>query len=201
MLGGRNPFMHKAAEAIGDVLEPHLDSLNWVNSVEILKTKKSLKHNTRPMADAGIVSVVSIGLCIFLVQWAGGKVLDEIYEEKLKDPLFNTLQSALKKMGLSSDQRLEYQHIVSFDDIDTTIVIRLLLNDEEELKVSLDQLKYAHNLANKWLEQDDRKPPLICYEIQDGKCTLEPILYDSLEDIRKVERDKVIRKIMGDRKI
>lgn len=197
-IGGQNPYMRAAIDAIGSELDPVLANTDWEESSEPMKSNKALYLNTRPTMDAGIVSGVAIGLCLFIGGWAGNKLLDEIYEEKLREPLFRLLGEAFRKANLPPNKRLEYQHVVTFEDIGLTILVRLLLNHENEIPESLNQMTHVHKLATEWIEKKGKGAPIHCYVISDGKCNVEPLFYSSLEEVKREERDRVIRKIMGD---
>lgn len=196
-VGGQTPYMHAAIDAIGSELDPVLANTDWEESSEPMKSNKTLYLNTRPTADAGIVSGMAIGLCLFVGGWAGNKLLDEIYEEKLREPLSRMLGKAFKKAKLPPNKRLEYQHVVTFKDIDVTILVRLLLNHENDIPESLGQMTHVHKLASEWVENKGKGAPIHCYVISDGKCNLEPLFYNSLEEVKHEECDRVIRNIIG----
>lgn len=197
-VGGQNPYMRAAIDAIGSELDPVLANTDWKESSEAMKTNKALYLNTRPTMDAGIVSGVAIGLCLFVGGWAGNKLLDEIYENKLREPLSRLLGAAFRKTNLPPNKRLEYQHVVTFEDIGLTILVRLLLNHENEVPESLNQMTHVHKLASDWIEKKGKGAPIHCYVVSDGKCNVEPLFYNSLEEVKHEERDRVIRKIMDD---
>jgi hypothetical protein len=197
-LVGQNPYMRAAIDAIGSELDPVLANTDWQESSEPMKSNKALYLDTRPTMDAGIASGLVVGLCLFVGGWAGNKLLDEIYEEKLREPLLRLLRKTIQKANLPPNKRLEYQHVVTFNDLGLTILVRLLLNHEKEIPESLGQLVCVHNLASDWIEKNGKGAPIHCYVVADGKCNVEPYFYNSLAEIQREERAHVIRKIMGD---
>ncbi|MEW8053271.1 MAG: hypothetical protein AB2809_23190 [Candidatus Thiodiazotropha sp.] len=197
-VAGQNPFMRAAIDAIGSELDPVLANTDWQESSEPMKSNKALHLDTRPTMDAGMVSGLVIGLCLFVGGWAGNKLLDEIYQEKLREPLLRLLREAFKNAKLPSNKRLEYQHVVTFNDIGVTILIRLLLDHEDEISESLEQMTHVHKLASEWIEKNGKGAPIHCYVVADSKCNVEPQFYNSLEEVKREEYDRVIRKLMGD---
>jgi hypothetical protein len=197
-LSGQNPYMRAAIDAIGSELDPVLANTDWQESSEPMKSNKALYLDTRPTMDAGIASGLIVGLCLFVGGWAGNKLLDEIYEEKLREPLLRLLRKTFQKANLPPNKRFEYQHVVTFNDIGLTILVRLLLNHEKEIPESLGQLVHVHKLASDWIEKNGKGAPIHCYVVADGKCNVEPKFYNSLAELQREERDRVIRKIMGD---
>lgn len=189
--------MRIAIDTIGSELEPVLADSDWQESSEPMKANKALYIDTRPTMDAGLVTGAIIGLCVFVGAWAGNKLLDEIYEEKLKEPLHRLLSEAFNKANFPSNKRLEYQHVVTFNDIGLTILVRLLLNDKSEITESLGQMMHVHKLASEWIENNGKGAPIHCYVISDGKCNIEPRFYNSLDEVKREEREQVIKKIMG----
>ncbi|MCL4758156.1 MAG: hypothetical protein KJZ96_07385 [Rhodocyclaceae bacterium] len=197
-LSGQSPYMRVAIDAIGSELDPVLVDTDWHESSEPMKSNKALHLDSRPTMDAGIASGLIVGLSLFVGGWAGNKLLDEIYEEKLRGPLLRLLSKIFQKAMLPSCKRIEYQHVVTLNDIGLTVLVRLLLSNEKEIPESLDRLAYVHKLASDWIEKNGKCAPIHCYVIADGRCNVEPNLYNSLAEIQREERGRVIRKIMGD---
>lgn len=194
IVAGQSQSMRAAIDAIDSELDPVLVNTDWQESSEPIKSNKALHLDTRPTA--GIGSGLIVGLCLFVGGWAGNKLLDEIYE-KLREPLLRLLSKIFQKAKLPSNTRLEYQHVVTFNDIGVTVLIRLLLTQENEIRESLGQLVHVHELASDWIEKNGKGAPIHCYVVANGKCNVEPQFYNSLAEVQREERDCVISKIMG----
>ena len=161
---------------------------------------QSLYMDTRPKADAGTVSGVVIGISLFVSAWAGKKVLDEFYEIKLRPKLVQLFSRILRKSDFPQGKGLEYQQLVTFEDLGLTVVIRLLLNKENEIEESPNLLLSIHKLAADWIDKNGKKAPIHCYVVENGKSNIKPLFYSSLGEIKKEEREKVLRKVIGGNK-
>lgn len=198
--GGQAPFLRVGIDAMAEEIEPLFETTDWEYSKDLLRTNQSLLIDARPTADAGIVSGVVVGVCLFVGAWAGEKLLDEFYEAKLRPSLAQLLSKIFRKSNLPPGKGVEYQQLVTFEDIELTVVIRLLLKDDKEISDSLNLLLHIHNLAANWIKENGKKAQIHCYVVENGKSNVEPLLYGSLAEIQKEEREKVLRKIIGGKK-
>jgi hypothetical protein len=199
-VGGQNPFLRVGIDTIAEEIEPLFEATDWEYSKELMKNNQSLYIDTRPTADAGTVSGVVIGVCLFVGAWVGEKLLDEFYEAKLRPRLVQLLSKILRKSNFPPGKGLEYQQLVTFEDLGLTVIIRLLLKQENEIEESLNLLLHTHKLAADWIEKNGKKAPIHCYIVENGKSNIEPLFYSSLEEIKKEEREKVLRKVIGGNK-
>ena len=200
LLKGQNSYMRAAIDAIGAELDPLLSTSDWEESSDALKAKRALQIDTRPTMDAGVISVLGIGLVLFVGNWAGNKLLDELYEQKLKEPVGKVLDKIFREKNVPENKSIEYQQLVSFDDIGVTILIRVPIGSRGEIKEALDSVLCVHKIAADWINEHGKSAEIHCYLLKDGSCNLEPMLYSSLAEIQVEERTKVIREMMGDRK-
>lgn len=199
-VGGDYPFFRVSIEAFGEEIEPLFEATDWEYSRDLMKNNQALYIDTRPKADVGTVSAVVIGISLFVAAWAGQKVLDEFYELKLRPNLFRLLSKIFRRSNFPQGKRLEYQQLVTFEDLELTVIIRLLLKEEKEIEESLNLLLPIHKCAAEWIEKNGKKAPIHCYVVENGKSNIEPLFYKSLAEIKKEERYTVLRNLIGGKK-
>lgn len=200
LLKGQNTFMKIALNAIDSELHPILTATDWEESSEDLKSSKALNINMHPTMAAGSISILGIGLVLFVGNWGGNKLLDEIYESTLKEPVTNLLNKIFSESKIPKNKLIEYQQLVTFEDLDLTILIRLPVKRKEEISQSLGKLINIHKLAAEWINTNGRGAAIHCYLVENGTCNIEPVFYDSLEQIEQEGKTQVIRKIMKGKK-
>ena len=199
-VGGQNPFLRIGIDIFGEEIKPLFDASNWEYSRDLMKNKQTLYIDTRPTADAGTISGVVFGVSLFVSAWTGGKILDEFYDSKLRPAIVQLLSKMFKRSKFPQGKGIEYQQLVTFEDLGLTVVIRLLLKDENEIEESLKLFLPVHRSAAEWIEENGRKAPIHCYIVENGKSNIEPLFYGSLEEIKKEERNKVLKKVIDGKK-
>lgn len=186
-LEGQSHFMRPAAEILGEIAEPFFETEGWVYDRDYFERIPALYQNKRPTALAGL-EVAGVVMC-FIGTYFATKVFDEIYERTLKRPLGAQLDKLLRTIDLATGKVIEYRDIIYLEDINLVVVIRAIASKDcgEELQRYVMQ---AHRVAHSYIEHNGCKAAIHCHKIEDGKISLEPELFSTLEEIKQSERTK-----------
>ncbi|KAF2390794.1 hypothetical protein [Pseudomonas frederiksbergensis] len=187
-LEGHSRFISEASTIREDLLEPLLENDEWEYSSRSFENIPSLKLDFRPKALGGLE--VAGAVMLFLGTCFAKKVFDEFYDRLLKRPVGEMVDMIIKKVKLPDHAYLEYRDIVYFEDIDTSVVIRLLLKTTEGIDVD-SLLLEGHKAAHEYLEAHGKKAEIHCHKIVDGKLDVNPGFFSSLDHIKASDREQL----------
>lgn len=187
MLGGSQPYLKDAIEPIFSNLKPAIESQGWEQSSEEMETQPALFVDRELKAHGTIVTTLVYGAVFFVASWAGNKVLDQFFTEKLQEISNKVASVLLKKFNLNSNKIIEVRHIVWYKDIELAIVLRMKIKNENQIKENSNALIQAHRNASSWFEANGKQAPVHCYIIKDGKSNIEPLLYQSIQEMDDIE--------------
>lgn len=184
-LEGNSRFISEVTTIRENLLEPLLEGEEWEYSSMSFQTIPSLRLDLRPKAFGGLE--VAGTVILFLGTCFAKKVFDEFYDRLLKRPVGVMVDTIIKNVKLPDHAYLEYRDIVYFEDIDTSVVIRLLLKTTEGIDID-SLLLEGHKAAHQYLEAHGKKAQIHCHKIVDGKLDIHPAFFTSLDHIKA--RDK-----------
>lgn len=118
------------------------------------------------------------------------KIFDEVYERTLKRPIGAQLDKLLTTIKISSGKTVEYRDIIYLEDIDLVVVIRAVAKTDCGSMVQ-EQVMQAHRVAHGYIEQHGRKASIHCHTIVEGRVTIEPELFSTLDEIKQHDRAKL----------
>jgi len=131
----------------------------------------------------GTETAVAVGIVLFVGSWFAKKILDEIYDIKLKPIIRNVIQKAdeivisgARKRGLSFVVGIHHQ------DKQTLVLVVLKTKEKNELLGNLETIRNVHAAARQNVEQSKYDAPLHLYVIEDGKVNVEPIQLRSMQE-------------------
>jgi hypothetical protein len=201
LLGGRNPFFRNAIDPLHELFKPTLVDEGWeIIDGDDVDAVPALHISRQITADATVVATLVVGVIVFISSWAGEKILDRFFEKKLQKAVNNLLSKIDRGSNFSEDQVIEYQHVVWYEDIELGVVLRLRVKNSDTEKYN-DALLQAHRCASSWINSQGRQAPIHAYIIEDGKCNLEPKLYQSLQHMEDEERRENRRRIVSEFKL
>ena len=201
-LGSEGPskFLHLVADNFTEISNQFADSEQLKLDSHYFMRIPALQQSRVPMAfgaveTAGAV-VIFIGTCF------AKKIFDEVYERTLKRPIGTYLDSIFKTGKLAKDAKIEHREIIHFEDIDLTVVIRAFVDEQTTLTIE-QQILRTHQVVHEYIERNGRKAPIHCYEIRDGALGLDPLLFQSLQDLKQNDAMKtklIVHKMLSERK-
>lgn len=187
---GNAYFMRAAAEAQEEVMEPFFEGAGWEYAPHFFRNLPALKQQHRPMAFGGLeifgTFVVFIGSCF------AKKIFDEVYDRTLKRPIAAQLDKFFSKAQVPKGKLLEYRDVVYLQDIELAVVIRTLIDQNDTKTVERDLLN-GHRTAYAYVEANGKKAPIHCHTVLNGQVSPEPLLFDSLAQIKEHDKANVRR--------
>lgn len=183
---GNSRFIRASADAFESVLEEYFCGGAWSQDSSLPRRVPSLVQSERPRA-LGAAEVAG-AFVVFIATCFGKKIFDEFYERLLKRPLAPFLDQLCRNEAVSAKGSVEIRDVVYLSDIDTTVVVRAVVTSETAAETARLFLQ-AHRVAHAYLVQHGRKAPLHCHTIGDGKVSIEPELFLSLEHLARAARE------------
>lgn len=185
---GNAYFMRAAAEAQEEILEPFFGNPGWEFAPNFFSALPSLNQQHRPTAFGGLeifgTFVLFIGSCFTK------KIFDEIYERTLKRPIAAQLDKFFSITTVPDDKVLEYRDVIYFQDIDLVIVIRTLIDKNNTKAVESDLLS-GHRTAHSYVQTNGKKAAIHCHTVVNGLVRQEPLLFNSLAEIREHDKARI----------
>jgi hypothetical protein len=187
-LEGSLHFIRSAAEAQGEVMEPFFDDGSWEYAPEFFQEIPALYRNQRPMALGGVelfgIVVCFIGTCF------AKKIFDEVYERTLKRPIGAQLDKFFATAVIPVGKSIEYRDVIYLEDIDLVVVVRALAEPDATSSLQASVMQ-AHLVAHSYIEKNGRKASIHCHKVANGVVSLEPELFNTLEEIKQHDRNQV----------
>lgn len=191
---GNSHFLSAVIESLDGTLEEYFsETEDWKNDREFFSKVPALTRDVRPRAFGG--GEIVGAFMLFVVTCFGKKVFDEFYERLLKRPLAPFFDKLCRSGGSSSDQPIEFIDIAYLQDIDLVVVIRVLVT-ADTAKDTAALVVEAHRVAHSYIEHNGRKAPVHCHTITEGKVSLEPVLYRSLEHQAQATRPNCPHRVL-----
>lgn len=179
---GSSKFFRVTADAHDEFLQPFFDSENWEYTKELPSADPALQMDRNPQANAGL-AVLGV-ISIFISTKFAEKIFDEVYERTGKRPIGNFLDYLFRKMKPEAGSRIEYRDTIRFEDLNLVVVVRAFVTQQSAENVH-SLILLGHRMAHEFIQQNGRKSPVHCYTIRDGRISLEPELFESLEEIKQ----------------
>jgi hypothetical protein len=169
-------------------------SIPLASNIETMADDAGLKH--RPLPDNGVFTINSnpraictegaaaVGILLFVGSWFASKILDEIYEIKLKPIIRKVIQKA-DEIELFSSKKHTFSFIVGihYEDQGKLVIVALKTNKKNDLLENLEFINNFHTIALRNIEQTSDELPIHLYIVEDGKANQEPIRLNNLQEM------------------
>lgn len=185
---GPSYFLRLALGIQATVVEPFFDGHDWQYDHEYFTRVPALYQSRQPTALGGL-EVAGIVIC-FIGTCFAKKIFDEIYERTLKRPIGAQLDRLFTNVEIPLGKMIEFRDIIYLEDINLVIVIRAIAAKDSGDFLQ-KQVMEAHRIAHGYIEQYGRKAPIHCYKIIQGKISIEPEFFHTLEQIKQYDRAEV----------
>jgi hypothetical protein len=133
------------------------------------------------------VAEVAGTFVLFLGTCLAKKVFDEFYDRLLKRPLAPFLDRLCRSEHLPKESAVTIRDVVHLEDIDLVVVIEATTTADSSVETARLVLQ-AHRVAHSYIEAHGRKAPVHLHRVHEGKVSLEPELFISLEQRSAVQR-------------
>ena len=137
--------------------------------------------DARPKA-IGTETAAAVGVLLFVVSWLASKILDEIYDIKLKPIIRNLIQRADDIVIFGSKKRaLSFVIGVYHKDREKLVLVALKGTEKVDILGKLDMIKNVHMVARQNMEKPEYEASLHLYIIEGGEVNVEPIQLSNLQ--------------------
>lgn len=191
-LGGQTHQILRFLEAFDEELRPHFQETGITEAEDSVAKRQELTFKTTATADAG-ASTFIVGLVLFALAWAGNQALDELFEEKFKENLRKLINKARNNIPLNRKETIEYRSILCRAGDYPTVVVRMVVCDDDTLSELANSIKLAHENAEYWISKNGKQAEIHCYTVANGQCNLEPVLLKNIQELDEKKRKAVVR--------
>lgn len=191
-IGGQSHQILRFLEAFDEELLPHFQEVGITEAEDSIAKRQELTFKTTATADAG-ASTYIVGLVLFALAWAGNQVLDELFEEEFKECLRKLIDKARNNIPLDRKETIEYRSILCRSGDYPTVVVRMIVSDDDTLAELANSIRSAHENAERWIARNGKKSAIHCYTVANGQCNLEPVLLKNIKELDEKKRRAVVR--------
>jgi hypothetical protein len=191
-IGGQSHQILRFLEAFDEELRPHFQEAGITEAEGSVAKRQELTFKTTATADAGASTFIG-GLVLFALAWAGNQVLDELFEEKFKESLRKFIDKARNNIPLNRKETIEYRSILCRPGEFPTVVVRMIVSEDDTLAELANSIKAAHENAENWIVKNGKQAAIHCYTVSNGQCNLEPVLLKNIKELGERKRRTIVR--------
>jgi len=137
--------------------------------------------DARPKA-IGAEAAAAAGILLFGGSWLASKILDEIYDIKLKPIIRNLIEKADEIVIFGSKKHaLSFVIGVYHKDRNILILVALKGTEKADILSKLEMIKSVHMVARQNMEKPEYRASLHLYIIEGGEVNIEPIQLSNLQ--------------------
>lgn len=181
---GDSQFFNTASVPLAECLESAFvddDSPVFTNDLP-----EYLSVDSRPKADGGVVLAGIVGVFAFLTTWLAKKVLDDVYELKLRPSIRKALGAADNQLkGTNAAKPKMLMVGISYADRQIFILIGIVGDSFEEILASEHMFHTVHANAVQWADDNPSDQPIHLYIVDRGTTNIEPMLYNDLTSVHR----------------
>ncbi|MBL8856399.1 MAG: hypothetical protein JNK57_20705 [Planctomycetaceae bacterium] len=176
---GDSEFFNAAPIPLADCFEAAF--VNDDSPVFTSELPEFLSVDSRPKADGGVVLAGIVGVFAFFSAWLAKKVLDDVYEIKLRPSIRKALGAADDKLDGANAAKPKMLMVgFSYSDRQIFILIGIVGDSFEEILASEHMIRTVHENAIQWAEKNPSEFPIHLYIVDRGTTNVEPMLYHDL---------------------
>jgi Holliday junction DNA helicase RuvB len=124
-----------------------------------------------------------VGVLVFVGAWGVKRLLDEVYELKIRPRVRKLLGEADQAAQLGSGQSGAFLFAVRYSSMDRTVVAIASGNTFAEVAANEQLIPEVHLQACGLLERDRQSEPVLVYLIGDGRFSSNPLLFKNIEQV------------------
>jgi len=178
--GGNANFLRTFAIPLAD----ELAKLEETRHVEIPE-KNIFKHDSRPK-NLDLVTAGFFGVVLFLPGWFAVKVIDEIYDIKIK-PLVRKVIHKADSIEIFSKRKNKKVFALSVfhEGMDVLVIVAIKEESIKNLDAGLENLSSIHAAANNIIQTGKHKNEVHLYVLSEGKVNVQPYIHNNVESAHK----------------
>lgn len=188
-------YMKAAVNPFENKIDKLFDSTDWSYNNYEIKNNPIFYINKTPTADAGLSTGLILGIITFVGGWSANKVLDELYEHKLKPAVIDFFKQVNENINSETTRMIEYQNMVWYKEYEILVMVRIKAKSAYEIEENFDVIIETHKHAMDWIKTNGKQANIHEYSIESGNVNVKPNLYNSLDQIQSEERDETIKKM------
>lgn len=192
LIGGKLNQIRRFIDAFDDELRPYFDAVGIKEAEADIAEREELTFEQSVTADAGVSGAV-LGLVFFALAWPTNKILDELFEDKFREKLRKLITKARENIPLNRKEQIEYRSVLCGPEGYPTVIVRLLVGENDSLSDLANNIKVGHQNADIWIEKHGKQAEIHCYTIENGQCNLEPVLINNIKDLDEDVSSSVVR--------
>lgn len=162
-----------------------LQKTSWYETSQ----KPALRRTTGYTADLSLSSFV-VNVALWFSEWAVGKIFDEIYD-KNRDKIFAFFNSFYQHS--KPDTSVEYWNIITYENPDLVILIRLKASSLNEIKRDFNHILSTHRAAVDFVNENGIMAPLYEYVIEEGRVNAIPNMFNSIKEIENRDCARILQ--------
>lgn len=186
---GGATFMREVCAPLSEQLEADFPGqVAMLRGTADRTTPPGLETPQGPKALPGAVDAM-VGVMVFLGVWGIKRLLDDVYELKIRPRVRKLLGEADKTAQLSSGRSRAFLFAVSYGSAERTVVAIALGETLAEVAANEHFVPEVHLHAYELLERGDQQGrPVLAYLISDGRFSSEPLLFENIVQVHEFLR-------------
>ena len=194
-MSGKMHYMKAALDPFENRIDKLFDSTDWHYNNNEIKNNPVFHIDNTPTADAGLSTGLVLGIIAFVGGWSANKVLDELYEHKLKPAVIDFFKQVNENVNSETTRIIEYQNMVWYKEHEILVMVRIKAKSAYEIEENFDLIIQTHKHAMEWIKVKGKQASIHEYSIESGNVNVKPNLFNSLNQIQSEERTKTIKKM------
>lgn len=163
------------------------------SDLEVVAKEAEIKHENLPTIDVfavdkrpknlGLESAVAAGIILFVGSWFAKKLLDEIYDLKLKPVIRRVIQKS-DEITIFGKKKRSFVFLVGvyYRDEEKLVLVALKAKDKAVLVNDLERIRDVHTSAYRKLTMPEYDRPLHLYVLENGQANVEPIQLRNMQE-------------------
>lgn len=172
VVGGNSAFIRAFGIPLAEELEKVAEMLNM--RLTAPPDQRMFVQDARPK-NIEILSAGIFGVLLFIPAWFAKKVLDEVYDLKLK-PIVRGIIKKADEIEIFASRKKYKTFILSvfYEEYGTLVIVAVKERTLDELASSLDKITAVHMGALATLQERRSPEPVHLYIVSDGKVNVKP---------------------------
>ena len=193
-LGGKSHYMKAAIEPFENEINHLFDEDRWHQEKEIVNCNPIFRTHGAT-ADGGITTGLIIGIGIFVGEWGANKILDELYDIKIRPAIANFFGQTNRKINSKSSSTIEFRSMIFYKKHNLLVLVRINAESAEEVDNNFDLIIQTHGQARELIETKGKLANIHEYTIDGNKVNIEPNLFTSLRNMESKEKKKIVKEM------
>lgn len=179
---GNSAFLSETIEILEAGLAPALSSAGWEESESPFSNVAALRVNRSPTASG--LATIALAVGTWVAFKFADKGFDAVFDQTLKAPTESFVRNVLAIIRKHRNDAIEYQSLVYLEDLDLSILVRVVVSENEDIDGISSLINNVHAMANAKIRSAGKLAEIHCYTLVNGCCNLEPELFSDINQIK-----------------